>query len=105
MKMEVSRSELIEQLMDKYKYTKKAAKSLVEDFTEIILDNMACGNTVTIMNFGTFEVVKRNSRMSPNVYTGEMQEVKEHHVPRFVPSKKMKYVVKEWEDSVNRGLG
>ena len=38
--MNIKRADLIQQLVDKHRYTKKAATSIVDDFTDIILDNL-----------------------------------------------------------------
>ena len=38
--MDIKRVDLIQQLVDKHGYTKKAATSIVDDFTDIILYNL-----------------------------------------------------------------
>lgn len=102
--MDIKRKELIEQLIDKHKYTKKAATSVVDDFIDIILDNLEAGNTVSLRNFGCFDILERKQRSCPNPQTGERVTVPAHWIPRFYPGNGMRLAVKKWEDNVRRGL-
>lgn len=102
--MDIKRKELIEQLIDKHKYTKKAATSVVDDFIDIILDNLEAGNTVSLRNFGCFDILERKQRSCPNPQTGECVTVPAHWIPRFYPGNGMRLAVKKWEDNVRRGL-
>ena len=94
--MDIKRVDLIQQLVDKHGYTKKAATSIVDDFTDIILYNLGNGDTVSIL--------ERKARSCPNPQTGEKVDVPAHWIPRFYPGNKMRLVVKLWEDSTKRGL-
>ena len=69
--MNIKRADLIQQLVDKHRYTKKAATSIVDDFTDIILDNLESGNAVSIYGFGCFDILERKERSCPNPQTGE----------------------------------
>lgn len=102
--MDNKRNDLIEQLVEKHGYTKKAATSIVDDFVDIVLDNLSEGNTVSIRNFGCFDILERKARSCPNPQTGEKVEIPAHWVPRFYPGNKMRLVVKMWEDNTKRGL-
>lgn len=101
--MNVKRKDLIQQLVGKG-YTKKAATSIVDDFVEVILENLGNGNAVSIRNFGRFNVLERKARSCPNPQTGERICVPAHWIPRFYPGNGMRRVVKMWEDDVKRGL-
>ena len=102
--MNNKRADLIQQLVDKHRYTKKAATSIVDDFTDIILDNLESGNAVSIYGFGCFDILERKERSCPNPQTGEKVVVPSHWIPRFYPGNKMRRVVKLWEDNEKRGL-
>lgn len=102
--MDIKRVDLIQQLVDKQGYTKKAATSIVDDFTDIILYNLGNGDTVSIHNFGCFDILERKARSCPNPQTGEKVDVPAHWIPRFYPGNKMRLAVKLWEDSTKRGL-
>ncbi len=102
--MDIKRNDLIEQLVEKHGYTKKAATSIVDDFVDVVLDNLSEGNTVSIRNFGCFDILERKARSCPNPQTGEKVEIPAHWVPRFYPGNRMRLVVKMWEDNNKRGL-
>lgn len=102
--MDIKRNDLIEQLVEKHGYTKKAATSIVDDFVDVVLDNLSEGNTVSIRNFGCFDILERKARSCPNPQTGEKVEIPTHWVPRFYPGNRMRLVVKMWEDNNKRGL-
>lgn len=101
--MDVKRNDLIQQLVGKG-YTKKDATSIIDDFAEVVLENLGKGNTVSIRNFGCFDILERKARSCPNPQTGEKVVVPAHKIPRFYPGNGMRRVVKMWEDNVNRGL-
>lgn len=102
--MDIKRNDLIEQLVEKHGYTKKAATSIVDDFVDVVLDNLSEGNTVSIRNFGCFDILERKARSCPNPQTGERVDIPAHWVPRFYPGNRMRLVVKMWEDNNKRGL-
>ena len=102
--MDIKRVDLIQQLVDTHGYTKKAATSIVDDFTDIILYKLGNGDTVSIHNFGCFDILERKARSCPNPQTGEKVDVPAHWIPRFYPGNKMRLAVKLWEDSTKRGL-
>ena len=60
--MDIKRVDLIQQLVDRHGYTKKAATSIVDDFTNLILENLEEGNTISIHNFGCFDILERKAR-------------------------------------------
>lgn len=102
--MVVTRNDLIGQLMEKHNYTKKSATSLVDDFVNIVLDNIRNGNSVVLRGFGRFDIVDRAARSCPNPRTGERVSIAEHKVPKFSPGDTMRVAVKLWEDDNKRGL-
>ena len=102
--MDIKRIDLINQLVENYGYTKKAATNIVDDFTSVVVENLRSGNTVSIHNFGCFDILKRAARSCRNPKTNEFVEIPEHYIPRFYPGKGMRVAVKMWEDDTNRGL-
>lgn len=102
--MNIKRADLIQQLADNYGYTKKDAAMLVDDFASVVLDNLKQGNSVSIHNFGCFDILERKARSCPHPVSGEKIVIPAHWVPRFYPGNKMRMVVKLWEDNDKRGL-
>ena len=101
--MNVKRQDLIQQLGERYGYTKKDAVRLIDDFCEIVIENLRNGNSVSIHNFGCFDVLERKEHSLVDLQ-GERKIVPAHWVPRFYPGNRMRLVVKMWEDDRNRGL-
>lgn len=97
--MTLNRQDIIDQLVEKHKYTRIAATSVVDDFTDIIIDNMADGNTVTIYGFGSFSVLEKKPSMCTNPRTGEPCFVPAKCVPRFRPGKRMRAAAELWNDN------
>ena len=102
--MDIKRNDLIQQLVSKHGYTKKAATDIVDDFTDIVLENLRGGNTVSLRNFVFFDILERKARSCPNPQTGEKVDVPAHWIPRFYPGSKMRLAVKMWEDDSRRGM-
>lgn len=98
----INRSDLVQQLADKYGYTKKSALTLVDDFTQIILDNIREGNEISIFGFGCFTAIERKERSCPNPRTGEKCVIPAHYIPKFYPYKNMRLAVKIAEDKMKR---
>ena len=95
--MDVNRSVLIRQLAESGGYTVKAAKKFVDDFTNIIMDNLAVGNSVTIYGFGCFDLYERGAHVCPDRRSGGMIDIPPHYIPRFYPGARMREAVREWE--------
>lgn len=102
--MNVNRSDLIRQLVDKHRYTKDAATDVVDDFIDIVIDNIRVGNTVSIYGFGVFDILERAERSCPNPQTGERCSIPAHFIARFYPGTRLRKAVKMWEDDTKRGL-
>ena len=101
--MNIKRNDLVKQMGEKFGYSKKDATQLIDDFCDIVVDNLRNGNSVSIHNFGCFDVLERKEHALIDL-NGERKVVPAHWVPRFYPGKQMRLVVKMWEDDTKRGL-
>lgn len=95
--MDVNRTKLIRQMAERNGYTLKDAKEFIDDLTELILDNIREGNSVSIYGFGCFDLLERKAHVCPNRQLGTMVDVPAHFIPRFYPGIRMYNAVKEWE--------
>lgn len=102
--MDVKRVDLINQLVDKYHYTKSSAESVVDDFCDIVIDNLKMGNTISIYGFGCFDILERKERRCPHPISGDPVSIPAHWIPRFYPGALMRRAVKIWEDNEKRGI-
>ena len=101
--MNIGRKEFIDQLADRYGYTKKSAALVVDDFIETILSNLERGDTVSFYGFGSFDILERKARKCRNPQTGEDCPIPAHWIPRFYPGSRMRVAVKKWEAKRDRG--
>ncbi len=74
--------------------SKKEAQAAVDCVINTITKALKKKDTVTLVGFGTFKVVKRKARKGRNPQTGEEIKIKATKVPKFVPGKALKAAVK-----------
>ena len=71
-------------------YSKKVSEILLEDFFDIILDNLKKEKKVKISKFGTFFLKKKKQRIGRNPKTKLTAIISERNVITFKPSKEFK---------------
>ena len=74
--------------------TKKEARAAVDCVLQSITKALKKKDTVTLVGFGTFKVDKRKARKGRNPQTGEEIKIKAKKIPKFVPGKALKAVIK-----------
>jgi DNA-binding protein HU-beta len=74
--------------------TKKEALAAVDCVLASIKTALKKGDDVNLVGFGTFKIAKRKARKGRNPATGETIKIKAKKVPKFVPSKAMKDMIK-----------
>ena len=87
-------SEFIERFIKKG-YTKRAAKILISDLTNCIMEALADGEEVQFYGFGSFSVKNVKGREVIQVRTKEKVDVPGYRVPKFTPGVTFKRAVKE----------
>ena len=65
---------------------KKDTDAVVKAFTEIVMDDVAAGNKVQLIGFGTFESVERAAREGRNPRTNETMTIAASRSPKFKPA-------------------
>ncbi len=74
--------------------TKKEAQAVVDCILSNITEALRKKETVRILGFGSFKVIKREARKGRNPQTGEEINIEARTVPKFVPGQALKDVVK-----------
>lgn len=74
--------------------TKKDADAAVNAVTQVIINQIAAGDRIALVGFGTFESGTRAARQGRNLQTGEPMDIPETRVPKFKPGKAFKDAVK-----------
>ena len=89
----MKKSELVAQLADSNDLSRREAEKIIDDFLELIMDELAKDEKVVLSGFGTFEVGKRAARTGRNPQTGAEIKIKAAKVPKFKPGKALKDAV------------
>ena len=89
----MTKTELISVVANKAGLPKAAAEKAINATTQAIVEALSGGNKVTLVGFGTFEVVTRASRKGVNPRTREPITIKASKAPRFKAGKVLKEAV------------
>ncbi|MBR6072524.1 MAG: HU family DNA-binding protein [Acholeplasmatales bacterium] len=89
----MKKSELVAQLADANDLSRRQAEKIIDDFLELIADELSRGEKVVLSGFGTFEVRTRVARSGRNPRTGEEINVPEQKTPAFKVGKILKDAV------------
>lgn len=90
----MNKTELITAMAEKAEISKKDAEKALTAFINVVADTLVDGDKITIIGFGTFEVVERAARTGRNPQTGETIEIAASKSPKFKASKALKGAVK-----------
>ena len=83
----MNKAELVEEVAGKVGLTKKEAGNVVDAITSTITDSLAKEEKVTLVGFGTFQVMERKARRGVNPRTRESIQIPAKKVPKFRPGK------------------
>ncbi len=83
----MNKAELVEEVAGKVGLTKKEAGNVVDAITSTITDSLAREEKVTLVGFGTFQVMERKARRGVNPRTRESIQIPAKKVPKFKPGK------------------
>lgn len=89
----MNKTELISEVARSTELTKKDAEKAIKAVLEIIADQLAKGNKVQIIGFGTFEVHERKARVGQNPRTKKKIKIPASKAAAFKSSKKLKEAV------------
>ena len=90
----MTRDELVANIAEQIKCTKKQAAEMVNAFLDQILNALAEGKKVSFVGFGSFEVKQRKERKGINPQNKKQIIIPARKVPVFKAGKKLKDAVK-----------
>jgi DNA-binding protein HU-beta len=73
--------------------TKKEAQEAGDCVLSSISNALKKGDTVSLVGFGSFKVVKRKARKGRNPQTGEEINIRASNAPKFTPGQALKEAV------------
>jgi DNA-binding protein HU-beta len=89
----MTKIDLIDQMSEKTKLSKKDAERLLETVITAIQDSLKNGEKVSLTGLGTFVVTDKKARIARNPKTGEQVQVPAKKAPKFKPGKELKQLV------------
>ncbi len=90
----MNKIDLVRNVAEEVALTKKDAAKAVEAIFDAISDELAKGEKVTLVGFGTFQAVDRAKKIGVNPATGEKLEISSRTVPKFKAGKSLKEAVR-----------
>lgn len=86
----MNKATLVAKIAEKSELTKKQAESMLNAFTDTVLEALKEGDKVQLTGFGTFEVKERAARTGRKPSTGETIEIPAKRIPTFKAGKGFK---------------
>ena len=86
----MNKSELINAIAAESGLSKVDSKTILEAFTNTITNQLAAGNSVQIVGFGTFSTGSRAARVGVNPSTGAAIQIPASTVAKFKPGASLK---------------
>ena len=90
MRLNLTKKDLINAVYMQIGYSKKISETLIDDFFEIILDNLIMNKKVKIAKFGTFSLRNKKQRTGRNPKTRQTAIIASRNVILFKASKEFK---------------
>jgi len=90
----MNKGELVGEVAGKAGLTKKDANNVIDAMTSAITDSLVREEKVTLVGFGTFQVMKKKARRGRNPQTGEEIQIPAKKVAKFKPGKSLREAVK-----------
>jgi len=98
MRINLTKKDLVNLIYMQLGFSKQISVNLIDEFFQIIIDNLAEERILKLSKFGTFSVRKKRSRVGRNPKTKEEKIISERNVVLFKPSKEFKDFVNKKND-------
>jgi nucleoid DNA-binding protein len=83
----LNKQELVGEVAGQTGLTLKTSREAVDAVTSAITESLGQGEKVTLVGFGTFQVMERKARNGRNPQTGQSIRIPAKKVAKFVPGK------------------
>ena len=93
MRVNLTKKDLINSVYMQIGFPKKILDNLLDDYLDIIIENLRKNKKVKISKFGTFTIREKKSRIGRNPLTKEKKIISERDVVLFKPSREFKELV------------
>ncbi|CAM4425180.1 MAG: DNA-binding protein HU [Legionellaceae bacterium] len=86
----MNKSDLVDAIAASAGLTKVDADRALKAFMDVVMQQLAKGEKINIVGFGTFEKKRRSARTGRNPKTGEVMQIAEAVTAGFKPGKLLK---------------
>ncbi len=90
----MNKAELIDRVARETKYTRMLTGSILNRILDTIVNTVKKGQTVRLIDFGTFCIGKRRERRGVNPQTGQEITIPKRKLPKFKPGQHFKNQVR-----------
>ena len=98
MRINLTKKDLVNSIYMQIGFSKQISGNLLEEFLDLIIQNLNSEKKIKISNFGTFSIRKKKQRIGRNPKTKEEKKISERNVVTFKPSKEFKQFVNSQKD-------
>ena len=88
--MNITRKKLYNRIHQNLGFSKNIASQIVDDFFELLIDDLIKKKEVKISSFGTFKVIDKKERIGRNPKTRVVAKICARKIVKFKPSLKTK---------------
>ena len=88
--MNITRKKLYNRIHQNLGFSKNIASQIVDDFFELLIDELIKKEEVKISSFGTFKVIDKKERIGRNPKTKVVAKICARKIVKFKPSLKTK---------------
>ena len=88
--MNITRKKLYNRIHQNLGFSKNIASQIVDDFFELLIDELIKKKEVKISSFGTFKVIDKRERIGRNPKTKVVAKICARKIVKFKPSLKTK---------------
>jgi len=89
-KKNFTRNNLSKKIYQNIGFSKNFSSNIVDDFFEILMQNLLTSNKVKISAFGTFKIINKKERIGRNPKTKIKAIISSRRVIKFTPSSLLK---------------
>lgn len=97
----VTKADVIAEISSKTGIDKKDVSETLENFFQVVKDNLAKHENIYVRGFGSFINKKRAKKIARNISKNTSITIDEHYVPSFKPAKVFVEQVKTSTDPAN----
>ena len=90
MRINLTKKDLVNLIYMQVGFSKQISENLINDFFQMLIDNLKNEKSLKISKFGTFSIRKKKSRLGRNPKTKKETIISERNVVLFKASKEFK---------------